>query len=137
MAYATAEQLTDYAQMLGVTVPPNPDALLDAASRDLDVLLVGTGQLDTSTLDAGQLRALANGCCAQAIFRDRQGPEAVVGEDDGLASAAGVTFSLRPPTRVSPLAVEEVTGHGLFRRAGCAPPPPPPPPSAVPTLYPV
>jgi hypothetical protein len=131
-AYATTEQLADYAQTLGVPTPGNSDALLDAASRDLDVVLVGVASLDTSTLDADQLAALARGCCAQAIYREVQGPSTVIGEDDGLAAAGGITFSLRTPARVSALAIEEVTGHRLLTRSGCAPPPLP---TTVPTPY--
>jgi hypothetical protein len=123
MSYATVAQLTDYAELLGVPVPPNADALLAAASRDLDVILVGVGTVPIDLLDVDQTEALSRAVCAQSLFRDQQGAEMVLALDDGLSSAAGVSFSLRPPRRASPLVYEEVAGYRLLTRSGCAPPP--------------
>jgi hypothetical protein len=128
VSYATLDQLKATAPAYQVPVPDDPTGqrCLDLASHDLDVALIGTGPVDTSTLTTDQLDALADACAIQAIFRLGQGPEMMLQLDDGLASAGGVTFSLRTPARLSPEAADRITGMGLLRRSGCAPPPPPP-----------
>jgi hypothetical protein len=49
-----------------------------------------------------QADALADACAVQAVFRLSQGPDLMLGADDGLASVGGVTFSLRDARRLSP-----------------------------------
>lgn len=43
----------------------------------------------------------------------------------GEAHRGGLTFSLRTPPRVSPLAIEELSGWHLLQRSGTALPDPP------------
>ena len=124
-AYATLDDLRPVAAAYEVAIDSDDAATraLELASHDLDLHLVGTGTLDPDTLTDDQLAALADACAIQATFRLSQGP-LMLGEDDGLASAGPVTFTLRPLTRLSPEAADRISGLAMLRRSGCAPPPP-------------
>lgn len=127
MTYATAEQLSAYASLLATPVPARGAELLAAASRDVDVYL-GTTYPDALLLLPEQVAALAAATCAQALFRDQQDAEQVLGVDDGVTAMAGVSFSGRPSPRWSPLVAEELAGSGLVVRTGTVLPDPRPVP---------
>jgi hypothetical protein len=127
VSYATLDQLKATAPAYQVALPDDPTAqrCLDLASHDLDAALIGTGPVDTTQLTQDQLDALTDACSIQACFRIQQGGDQMLGLDDGIASVAGISFSLRTPARLSPEAADRVAGMGLLRRSGCAPAPAP------------
>ncbi len=117
MTYATLDDLRAVAAAYSL---PDDDATslraLDLASHDLDRHLGATYALDLQTPE--RAAALVDACAIQAAFRLAQGGSIMLGEDEGLASVGGVTFSLREPRRLSAEAVERVAGLGLYARSG-------------------
>ena len=126
MSYATVDQLRNVAAIYGVLIPSDDDAqqALDLASHDLDLALLGVGSFDTSALTATQVDALSDACAIQAAFRIQQGGDLMLGTDDGVSAAGGISFSMRTPARLSPEAADRIAGLGLLKRSGCAPPAP-------------
>lgn len=119
MSYATVDYLRRIAPAYEVIVPADDDVAqraLDLAVLDLERHLGARYALPLLTPE--QAAALVDACAIQALFRITQSGPLMLGEDDGLSSAGGVTFSLREPRRLSPEAVDRVAGQGLYARSG-------------------
>ena len=115
MPYATVEDFMATAAVYGVALPEDPQAVLDAGQRDTTRYLGAA--YDPAVLLPSQAEALRDASCIQACFRVEMSAD-MLGAEDGLASAHGVTFSIRPRPRFSPEAAERLAGHGLYRRSG-------------------
>ena len=121
--YATLAELGAVAADYSVPVGSDAQRALETASRDLDSHLLGSGTFDVTLLTAEQVDALREATCIQVCFRALQGPEVMLGEDDGVSAVGPVSFTQREPHRLSPEAAARVAGQGLMRRSGCATPP--------------
>lgn len=134
MSYATPADLTAAAAAYSVALPSDADGVarvLNLASRDVDRFLLGVGTFDPTTLTVAQVAALRDATCAQACFRLQQGPDLNLATDDQVAAIGPLSFTARPPARLSAEAAEIVSGVGLFRRSGCAAPSPAPVPVVI------
>jgi len=128
--YASAELLRAYAAPSGVLLPADDaelEALLERAERDVDRLLGPyavdplTGlKLDPLELAPAQAGAVARATCAAAEYRSAIGEDGWIEARDGLTAVGGLSFDLRPLVRASPKALEELAGHSLLLRSGCA-----------------
>lgn len=128
--YAGAELLRAYCAASGVVLPATAaelDALIERAERDIDRLLGPypidplTGlKLDPLEVTPAQAGALARATCAAAEYRVAVGEDAWIEARDGLTAVGGLSFDLRPLPRVAPKALEELSGHALLLRSGCA-----------------
>src|SRR4051794_33455201 len=119
MAYATLADLQTVAADYDVTVPDDTKALraLELASRDLDRYLGAEVPFDVALLTAAQTTALVAAAAIQAASRWGPG-RCSRGGDDPAGRVARLLLSARPPLRLSPEAVERVSGVGLFLRSG-------------------
>lgn len=109
------------------------ERVIQAAEDDVDRLLAFdlirdpiTGRkLSPAALLPAQVEALSRATCAQVAFRLEVGEEELLGADDDLRGAGGVSFgpTPRPP---SPAAVEALSGFGFPWRSGTVAPDPDP-----------
>jgi len=116
--YATAADLVETATFYGLTPPPAADRERLLALAEADIVRHLGAVWDPDVLPPAQNGALRQATAVQALFRAEQGPEAVLGLDDGLASVGPLAFSLHRPPRLSPEAVDLLAGLGLFTRSG-------------------
>ena len=127
--YATAADLTAYlldnAEVTAPTEPAAIERLLKRAERQVDLVLgpytldAVTGlKLTPSWLTPAQRLALSRATCAAAEHELAVGSEVMVGTEDYLPP--GLTV-LRSAGRQAPKVAEELAGHGLVTRSGCAP----------------
>lgn len=129
MSYATTEDLTAYvADDPTVELPGDPTDLLQRAQRDLDRYLGWPAPLtDTPrvlAVTAYQAAALRRATCAQAAYRAGREDE-IRFPEDGVAGLGGaIQFNGRRPSRIAPVAEEELAGAGLMRRTLTAAPSP-------------
>ncbi len=125
--YATPADLEAWARFYEVEIPAasaegDPrERLLELATADVIRFLGAAWPLEL--VEPEQAQALIDATAIQATFRAAQGGELSLGMDDGIASMANISFSLRTPPRFSPEASEALAGMGLLAKSGTVAPP--------------
>lgn len=133
--YATVEEVRAYVTPEAAVLLPTDDAeleaLIEVAERDVDRVFSPTVERNAETglkltpadLTTAQTDALSRATAAAVEWRVLQGEDALVGAEDGIVAAGGVTFSPmpRPP---APKTIEELSGLGFPWRSGTVAPAP-------------
>jgi hypothetical protein len=135
--YATADFVRAYCSASGADaeLPTKGeaaamDAMIESAERDVDRMLAPVApadraasglKLDPATLEAAQVVALERAVAAAVEYRAMLGEDELVGAEDNVTGASGLTFkpTIRPP---APKAVEELAGFGFPVRSGTVAP---------------
>ena len=120
MSWATPADLRSWATEYRVTVPDDPERLLELATGDVASYL--GARWDLALLEPEQVQALTNATCVQALFRIEQGGQLMLGADDGIAAVGPVSFRSGATPRLSPEVPVLVAGLGLYARSGTVDP---------------
>lgn len=123
MPYATTQDLDAIADELGLQGGSlDAGKLLARAEHDVDSVIGPRAinattdlKYDPATLPAAQANALKRAICLQAIYREQEGEEAMLGGDDFAPENLQV---LRRASRISPAAIAELGGTGLIVYSG-------------------